>query len=65
MPVDTTQKLTIEADALREKRAHPFATRCCAHQHNKDERVGECEMCGGPTPYCLKCDVCYCAWCEN
>ena len=66
MPVDTAQKLTIEAGAPMEKQAHPVAARRCArHEHNKDERVGECEMCGGPTPYCLKCDVFYCAWCEN
>ena len=66
MPVDTAPKLTIEKDALREKQAQPVAERRCVHhEHNKDERVGECGICGGPTPYCLKCDVCYCAWCEN
>ena len=36
----------------------------CAHQRNEEERIGECEKCGGPTPYCLKCGVCYCEWCE-
>jgi hypothetical protein len=36
----------------------------CTHQRNGEERIGECEKCGGPTPYCLKCDLCYCEWCE-
>ena len=45
-------------------RGHQTVPLHCSHRKNKDEHIGECEKCGGPTPYCLKCDVCYCEWCE-
>ena len=35
----------------------------CIHERNEKDHVGECGECGGPTPYCVKCDACYCEWC--
>ena len=45
-------------------RRSTVAPPACEHQRNEKDRVGECQLCGGPTPYCLECDVCFCEWCE-
>ena len=36
----------------------------CAHVRNENEYIGVCGQCGGPTPYCTKCDKPFCEWCE-
>ena len=56
--------VTKKVEGRRRHGKHPCKRPPCAHQRNEKDRVGECEKCGGPTPYCLKCDLCFCEWCE-
>ena len=37
----------------------------CRHEPDEEEYVGQCSHCGGPTPYCKKCDAVYCEWCVD
>ena len=36
----------------------------CAHERNEKEYIGQCGQCGGPTPYCTKCNKPFCEWCS-
>ena len=58
----------VKGRSIRRHGKHPggrlAALPPCSHQRNEKDRVGECEKCGGPTPYFLKCYLCFCEWCE-
>ena len=54
-------KIDVQA-YLRDREALKLAP--CTHERNEKEYIGQCGQCGGPTPYCTKCDKPFCEWCS-